>query len=526
MSSDTSSDDEDVESDSEDSSESDSEVTSDTDEESTSESEELSESEHEKSAELETPDQEAVRRVAAERKHRPIKTSAPGSGSSRTKKNNQRCKLRRRLSKLKQFGALSPEADFAALRNWESANGTWYQPPKMNGVGTEDICPDTSAKQQQQLEFEEKRQTLLTQLESGGINIDGISEEGRVSSIPREDTQDPAGGSEELGDKPVDKTTAEIESEPLKRRTLDLASSRRLLFGSLGVRTPRSKEDEEATRKKLAHKTKQVESQRQLSEPDSSLEAESHLDETWQDKLVVGATECIFDDIELSAPPFPFEQRWDSEACGIIRQRKGMGKKRKRRRAQAYEEENWEKSYENGDIQLNYSDHEPTNGDQHADDVVEVDQNSGSQSPSEDLPILPEDLGSVPDLVESAVKPGSIIAYKQLDMSRATNWQPLVSEYRVAKVLEILEDGVAKIELAKRDRTKSSDSSDEDDGPREYSGFEMPGLDDGKAADDGFREVLFGELIDPKLLQPADYGAAAADAAEPEDAQGTFMSVN
>lgn len=51
------------------------------------------------------------------------KINPPGEGSLRTKKSNQRAKLRRRLSKLKEFGVLPTEADFAALREWETNNG-------------------------------------------------------------------------------------------------------------------------------------------------------------------------------------------------------------------------------------------------------------------------------------------------------------------------------------------------------------------------------------------------------------------
>ncbi|TQB72535.1 hypothetical protein MPDQ_006758 [Monascus purpureus] len=505
---------------------------SETDDDSTSELEAVSKSEDEEMSESEVSEDEAVPTVVSKGKPRP-ETSAPGNGSLRTKKNNRRCKLRRRLSKLKELGALPPNADFAALRAWESANGRWYEPPETKPPGTEDTYAEASAKKKEQEEFEEKRQKLLRQLESGGIDMDGISEEDRVSPPAlEEDTQMTTETAEEVGAQPVNEAEARLESELSKRRTLDLASSKRLLFGSLGVRAPRSKEEEEVTRKKLAGKANHFQSRRRSSVPDSAPEAEGDLEVNWQDKLVIKATECIFDDIELTAPPFPFEQRWDSEAHGIIRQRKGRGKgKKRRRRARIYEEESWEEDYENGfngyengDVQLNYDDTEQTNDDENSGNAIEVEQNSKPpKSPSEDLPVLSDDLSSVPDLVESEIKLGSIIAYKQLDMSKATNWQPKVSDYRVAEVHEVLEDGVAKVRLAKRDRMKPVDNADED-GPREYSGFEMPGYEDNETEDDGFREVSFGELIEPKLLRPA--ARTDPDAAEPEDAQGVDMSVN
>lgn len=497
---------------------------SETDDDSTSELEAVSKSE--------VSEDEAVPTVVSKGKPRP-ETSAPGKGSLRTKKNNRRCKLRRRLSKLKELGALPPNADFAALRAWESSNGRWYEPPETKPPETEDTYAETSAKKKEQEEFEEKRQKLLRQLESGGIEIDGISEEDHVPPPAlEEDTQMTTETAEEVNAQPVNEAEARLESELSKRRTLDLASSKRLLFGSLGVKAPGSKEEEETTRKKLAGKANHFQSRRRSSVPDSAPKAESDLEINWQDKLVIKATECIFDEIELTAPPFPFEQRWDSEAHDIIRQRKGRGKgKKRRRRARIYEEESWEEDYENGfngyengDVQLNYDDTEQTNDGENLGNAIEVEQNSEPpKSPSEDLPVLSDDLSSVPDLVESEVKRGSIIAYKQLDMSKATNWQPKVSEYRVAEVHEVLEDGVARVRLAKRDRMKPVDNADED-GPREYSGFEMPGYEDNETEDDGFREVSFGELIEPKLLRPA--ARTDPDAAGPGDAQGVDMSVN
>lgn len=542
VSSDTSSDEE------ESTSESDEDSISDTDEDSTSESEEeTSESDDDStSEEEEEADKEATPEVVPKAKLQP-RISAPGEGSLRTKKSNRRNKLRNRLAKLKQLGALPPEADFAALRAWESVNGHWYHPPDVKAPEAKDVV-DTRVLEKAQEEFEKRRLKLLRQLESGGVHVNGISDdeedEEQVPPAPpvKENGGKPTKVAEQAEAEPANEAAPEQQPEPPKRRTLDVASSRRLLLGSLGVRTPRSKEDEEATRKKLAGKINNFQSQRRPSKPDVTQEPESDVEVNWQDKLIIKATECVFDDIELSAPPFPFEQRWDSEAHEIIGQRKGWGKKRKRRRrAQVYEEEGWEEEYENGengysngDVELNYDDMdvEQTNNDEVMGDVVEAAvqvKDKRPKSPSADLPALPSDLSPVPDLVEKGIMQGSIIAFKQLDMSKATNWQPRVSEYRVAEVHEVLENGGIKVRLAKRDwiQPKHVSEEDEEEGPREYSGFEMPGFEEDEMEDDGFREVTFGELIDPKLLQAAArVDIVDADAAEPEDAQEVIMSVN
>ncbi|KAL4897445.1 hypothetical protein BDV59DRAFT_44904 [Aspergillus ambiguus] len=422
----------------------------------------------------------------------------PGFGSFRTKKSNARNKMRRRLTKLKELGHLSPEADFAALRRWEETNGGQYVEPR----------PRIDSREKEKAEFEARREKLLLDLQSGGVDVTADA-----SAVPEKENVPPA-ESKPAEDRPKQfEPAAEEEAEegpPSKRRTLDIASSRRLLFGSLGVRTPRSKEDEEATRKKLAAKARNFTPQKIVPTEEAAGEPESDSDENWQDKLVLRATECVYDDIELSTPPFPFEQRWDTEASQLIRSRKGWGKKRKRRgRFAVYDGEN--ESYENegnsymeGDTELNYDDTEQFN--EIAEDEVEAEQNEVTADTEDDLPPMPADVTSVPALEEDALRLGSVIAFKTLDMSKETNWQPTISEYRVAKVHEILEDNVVKVRLAKEYRRQPREVEGEDG--RQYSGFEMPGYADDDEEDDGFREVLFADLIDPKLLRAGDAGEA------------------
>ncbi|KAH2835176.1 hypothetical protein KXW76_002637 [Aspergillus fumigatus] len=473
------------------SSESEAEDADSEDEDSSSESDKSSTSESEDES-LPTP--------APNRQLQP-KMNPPGHGSLRTKKSNQRNKLRRRLSKLKELGALPAEADFAALREWEAKNGVWYEPPEHKAN------EKRRTNEEEQAEFEAKRQKLLHALATGGVDVDAIMEK---ENEPPE-TKTTNGSAEE----DAEYNGAVVESAN-KRRTLDVASSRRLLFGSLGVRAPRSKEDEEITRKKLAGKVNN--SRIKVSEEQAPTEgSDSEAEENWQEKLVLKATECVFDDIELSTPPFPFEQRWDAEAHQIIKKRKGWGRKRKRRQqlhvfeADVYEDyaEESNKHYTEEDIQLNYDDPEqqpstePTNG-------VESAGEEPSENTEDDLPPLPADLSSVPDLTEGDLKQGSVIAFKQLVVSKETNWQPTVSDYLVARIDDVFEDNVLKLQLAKRDRrqVEQPDKDDEEDGTRGYDKFEMPGMDDDQAEDDGFREISFANLFDAKLVQAADVADA------------------
>ncbi|KAJ5180833.1 hypothetical protein N7492_004043 [Penicillium capsulatum] len=467
-----------AEADSDDDSDDDSDVDSDSDSEASS-----SESDEEEAS-------------PPSKKARASTMNPPGMGSVRTKKSNNRYKLRRRLSKLKEVGVLPAKADFAALRAWEQENGGWHFPDESSIMSSTNA---TSRKEQERLDFEAKRQKLLRDLESGGVNVEETSE--KENDPPRSSA--PA--------EPVHEETAEneeLEAESSKRRTLDIASSRRLLFGSLGMRTPKTKADEEATRRKLAAQFDTAHSRRQTAEKQTFEEQvapeEDENEVNWQDKLDIKATECVFDDLALSAPPFPFVQRWDDDADALIRQRKGWGKKRKRKqRLQVYdggdegEYEDENDGYE-GNMVLNWDDEWPAAEDEPA------ETHAGVHEPVKDLPALPSDISTLADLAEDQFKIGAIIAFRQLDMSKATNWQPQMSEYRVAEVHDILENGNISVRLAIRDRVPKEETEGfENDEPRQYAGFEMPGFDEEEAEDDGFRGLAFAELSEPKLLQAA-----------------------
>ncbi|RAK77124.1 uncharacterized protein BO72DRAFT_477559 [Aspergillus fijiensis CBS 313.89] len=491
------SDDSDDSNESDDSDDSDDESTSESDDSSASESEDENISDSDTSVEA------------------PIKNAPPGAGSLRTKKSNQRNKMRRRLAKLKELGALPAQADFAALREWENVHGCEYYIPETKPEPKSETKSGAKAevnsktrgdkKEQERAEFEARRQKLLQDLAAGGVDVSVTPETENVP--PHDENKRKRRSARDVS------VNGNTDSDSSKRRTLDVASSRRMLFGSLGVRAPRNKEDEDATRRKLAANITHIPSRKSVSQ-DAETGHESDLEHNWEERLTIRATECIYNDIELTAPPFPFEQRWDHDASNIIRQRKGRGKKRKRRQQlQVYdagEEEygNWEDSYFDGDDQLNYDDTEQLNGEHQAEYEAE--------EPAEDLPVLPANHLTLPDLSEDHLQRASVIAFKQLDLSKATNWQPTVSEYRVAEIHDVYEDNILKIRLAKRDRRQIADVDPDEVGNDKpyYTGFEMPGLEDDAAEDDGFRELSFADFIEPKLLRAAP-AAGTGDAEKP-----------
>ncbi|OAX79676.1 hypothetical protein ACJ72_06000 [Emergomyces africanus] len=441
----------------------------------------------------------------------------PGTGSRKTKNTNRRSKLRRKLEKLKELGILHQDAKFDDLRKWCEANPGPF--PETLG---QEISGTPAKNGYEQSEFERKRAQLLRDLAKGGIDVSPQHTKSTTKLSPPESMlTTPINGANGI---------PRVAAESSKRQsTLDVPSSQRLVFGSLGLKAPKTKEDEEVLREKLAPHVPPPKSQ---STPVSAekvhkpTEAEVDSIENWEDRLTLQATECLYEDINLSTPPFPFVQRWDKDAQAAIRERKGnqqrSGRKRKRKsrnhQEDYYDQLGWngEASFSN-EHELDYGGdgaNEPGISTQSvnggfASDQANVDMTAGeAMSPdkgasTDDLPSLPEDISTLRDAREEDMKPGTIIAFKQLDMSKATNWQPLVSEYRTASV-ESVSNGTLTLRLARRHREQPpEDHDDGGDGATRYTKFEMPGYDEWNGEDDGLREMQFGELIEPKLLSAA-----------------------
>lgn len=444
----------------------------------------------------------------------------PGQGSRKTRNSNRRKKLRIRLQKLKELGELPPEANFEHLEAWEAKHG------KRPLTEVADLGDLRDSRVKEQTEIEKKRQQLLRDLASGGIDVDGLSEKENIPPRYCNGKLDDGEVSKELqgqGDADTEKTSTVVETSSdathvdpkrpegdkvtpneVKKRKLDISSTKRLLFGSLGVRTPKSKEDEDALRTKLDGFRKKFPASTEVSQPVvTEKEAEDpQIDENWQKKIILTATECVFDDIKLAAPTFPFQQRWDHDAGYAIRQRKGTNRKNKKRKEREWQEESYE-DYQDptwddaeGGITLNYDDPPST---------MQYEEQVGywNGDAAEDLPTLPSDINALPDLTENEVTAGAIIAFKQLDMSKATGWQPQVSDYKVAVVDKVLDNGDFDLVLAKRDRDNQQEAPViDEDGVRRYSGFEMPVDDEnGETEDDGYRNLSFMDLLEPKLLR-------------------------
>ena len=350
------------------------------------------------------------------------------------------------------------------------------------------------------------------------------------------------------------------ESQP-RRSKLDVNGAKRMLFGSLGIRTPKTKEDELKTREKLMKDVKPVK-ELHVSDEIEKVEdvAAAAQDESWKDKIDLKAVECCYEGIELSTPPFPFVQRWDPQqrAPNTSNTKNRKGKKRKRNSYDYYEDSpnrpRGEAPFSNNQHYHDDNSHNPQDEDVHvnqddiprqeaehdlltekisvnsedpkslhdesfedsnrandqllhetehasADTLVEMQELHGLTN---DLPTLPVDLSTCSILALDTATKGSVVAFKQLEMSAETSWQPKISEYRTAIVDDVLDDGTLSMTLAKRDRLPKDVRYDNQTGERLYSKFEMPGYDD-EIGDksDGKVEISFDELINPLLVEAA-----------------------
>lgn len=291
-------------------------------------------------------------------------------------------------------------------------------------------------------------------------------------------------------------TAGSALSQP--RMRLDVNAGRRMLFSSLGYRNPKTKEDEDKIRADLMKGVKPLINQRLVSEPAPSNSADAvsppsnepvrqhpeHSD-SWRDKITYQAVECVEVGLQLSEPPFPFVQRWDFQQQ---QEKRSLG----------------------GSSGANSTPTLPVADLELARNAVPKVPNEGSQfTDVDDLPSLPIDLGSLPSLRPGEAETGMVITWKDwAPLNRTYGWQPQLIDI-TAVVVKPTEDGdMFTVMLAQRDRKskKKLKLYDEETGQRLYDKFEVPSLDsDGESSDDeedtGFRDVAFGGLMEPRILQ-------------------------
>ncbi|KAL2269248.1 hypothetical protein VTJ83DRAFT_4094 [Remersonia thermophila] len=240
--------------------------------------------------------------------------------------------------------------------------------------------------------------------------------------------------------------------------------------------------------------------------------------DAWRDKILYRAVECVESGVELSEPPFPFVQRWDPQQ----KRRGGRSKRKQRDQDQYLDDSSWSSAKRHrhgtslGDhdaYEASYSGHHDAGAlDESAlnyDDEVPMDEEHSKQpglqgvGEDDDMPALPEDVSSLPIFEPDKAVPGMILTWKQLLLSKSTNWQPQVWQL-TGEIISVLDDNTLKLRLAKRDwnRDRNEKVYDED-GNRVYDKFELPAMDeegeDGE--EDGFRTLDLADMMESRILR-------------------------
>ncbi|KUJ18058.1 uncharacterized protein LY89DRAFT_732751 [Mollisia scopiformis] len=513
----------------------------------------------------------------------------PGQGTQATRKRNERKRLSNALDRYKRKGILPAGTTISELSRLHVNDDTPAEAAlaaleELRAGKTENTLAKNSS-QSQSDDFEHRRQQLLDSLASGGIEV-GADSRGNTTSKPTQDSSastpaevtsaiqpeitstpvvpestelHPLAKVSELEAMDIDaakpsnapevpkidsplaspnpQSTSANSSQPSARRSkIDLGAGRRLLFGALGIKAPRTKKDEEKVRADLMKDVRHLVTPKASDPGEPQGEDVAEDSEAWREKIVYRAVECVQKGIELSEPPFPFVQRWDPQQQrswskggkrkqGELEQpqyhqensrpaKKQKGRKGKHRYAeeQEYLDASYEPSYQDESMELNYDDSTQLTRPEDEDvedqislqlmNDIEGPTGATSQAPDDCIP-LPDDPSSLPDLKDGEAKSGMVIAFKKLEFSAATQWQPVVSQYRTAVVISILENGTLELTLAMRDRVHTEKRYDENTGKRIYDKFETvddEDMDDTEE-DHGKLDLTFGELIEPKILQ-------------------------
>ncbi|KAI5807626.1 hypothetical protein DFH27DRAFT_547061 [Peziza echinospora] len=245
--------------------------------------------------------------------------------------------------------------------------------------------------------------------------------------------------------------------------------------------------------------------------------------EPWRKKITLSAVECEHEGAEVPQPTFPFMQpniNVPSRAGQKRKRGKGKGKNGGQQQQQQQQQDRNQyafDAYAEGGKDYNQTD-DWYNNNYYDDETVHAEPAAAKvAAPVEekdegpDLPALPADVNTLPAFTKDHCQPGAIVAFKQLTMDEYYN--PILANYKTAEITEVENQQNGEIclwvRLAKRDRKVRK--YDEETGDRILSKFEMPGDDE---EDEGIVEIMFGEMVDPKLVKEAEKVEGAAIATD------------
>ncbi|KAK0644943.1 hypothetical protein DIS24_g8407 [Lasiodiplodia hormozganensis] len=468
----------------------------------------------------------------------PKPTGAPFQGLERTKARNRRRRLGRLHKKLKELHgshATSEEAE-KELERLEAYRLKEKKEALLKMLNT--FTPETTTPEKNILADPVSTFTDDKTAEDEAVDLDV---QGDLLDKPEKENHDHEAQKSAVDSTPnsTSEPTQDITNEIAdavapKRKRIDVGSFRRLTMGSLGLRTPKNKEEEQKLRDKIAANA----NGRGKKTPDAKSSAQAEDEEpedlqdpdAWKSRIELKAFEVSDENVQqLSAPPFPFKQRWDQQQHYFNEydqeyETKKKNKKKRKRNNQTYDEQDQYYEPEGNEdwATLNYDEVDAAQSQllqetQDAQSMTEVPEkrqrpNEGT-SAGDDLPPLPSDITTLQKLAPADIHTGSVVVYKEMEVSELTGWQPVISEYRRAKVLEVDEDA-AYLQLAALDvpRKQAAMRAGNKGGTLESKTFVITEEED-EEEDPSKRWVEFTNMADLLLLQAAsgDEAKALAD---------------
>jgi hypothetical protein len=421
------------------------------------------------------------------RKTTATKHVPPGQGLKATKVRNSRRTRVNRLRRLKASGVLPESAGLSDLKEYEEGKQDPREEedsprtqPFSSSHGKrkrldEDSLTKTAAEDAAQLE--QRKQELMARLGDISSCTAPLVEPVQLPTTKEQHTESPSSTIPEDG--------SQVKNQgALRRLRPDTSAIGRIL----------ARQAPPVARKGRA---------KAVAEEPPESEGASDPD-FWKSRINVSAFECWDEEFELSAPPFPFEQHWDP-ASKMMREKAAKKKQKKRGHAQQQthpvEEEDEEEK-----IILDYDDAPPASNDSEVMDAAIEDQlqQDLATAAQTDLPPLPEDMSTLPDLTAMDMKKGAIIACKFFTVNPITV-TPEISGYKTASVEHEGDSGpgagTIQLKLAARDLVKKEKKFDSK-GNRIYNAADAL-LMESDDEEEGLWEGHFGELLEAKLLKAA-----------------------
>ncbi|KAF2820405.1 hypothetical protein CC86DRAFT_374563 [Ophiobolus disseminans] len=409
---------------------------------------------------------------------------APGQGRPGTRSRNSRRTRTHRLRLLKLAGKLPAEANLKALAQYEAALLPQESPEpepskpfstytgKRKRVDNEEAAEDVT-------ELEQRKQELMARFGNGTDSTVVQVEEALQPTV-----LEPAPPSPQIVVEEEQQQSSKRET-PKKRLRPDTSAISRILARQAMPSKKRAKANP------VVEKTPEPEG---ASEPDF-----------WKSRINLSAFECWQEEFELSAPSFPFQQHWDP-ASKLMREKADKKKNKKggkrQRESVRVEEEEEEKIFlDYDDTDTGATENPDSEIHEAIEDQLRQDVATAAQA---DLPALPDDMTTLPDLTSGDVKVGAILACKFFDINAIT-MTPEISNYKTAVIHREGDSGNGAgticLKIAERDLPKREKKFDSK-GNRIYDAADQFYVED-EDEETGLWEGQLAELLEPKLVKAA-----------------------